>query len=105
MLTEHLVWKDVQKAAFCSNKTVVIARDDSLAQIPEILRLVEDPSSGQVADVLRLFNVTELQCSELADYHMTQSLGAIVFVDDQGEIEETLIPDTLQVALEVQKLA
>lgn len=69
--------------------------DDLLAQVSEILGLVEDPSSGQIADVLRLLNTTELQRSELADDDMSQSLGAIVFVDDQGEIEETLRPDVV----------
>lgn len=67
--------------------------DDLLAQVSEILGLVEDPSSGQIADVLCLLNTTELQRSELADDDMSQSLGAIVFVNDQCEIEETLRPD------------
>lgn len=55
--------------------------------------------------MLCLLNATELKRSELADYDMTQSLGAVVFINDQGEIEEPLRPDTVEVAFEMQKLA
>ena len=84
---------------------MLIVRDNFLAQASEEFGLVKDPSSGQIADVLYLIITTEIQCGELANYHMKQSLGAIVFVDDQGEIEETLMPDIFQVASEVEKLA
>ena len=72
-----------------------MACNDTLAQASESLRLVENPSSGQIADFDSLPKVVRPQRGELARCCMTQSLGAIVFVDDHGEIEETLMRDIL----------
>jgi hypothetical protein len=80
-------------------------RDDLLAQVSEEVRLVENPSSRQIVDVLCLLDIIKLQRGELADYCITQSRAAIVFVDDQGEIEELLRPDLVQVTLKMQQLA
>ena len=79
-----------------------MACNDTLAQASESLRLVKNPSSRQIVDVLHLIDITELQRGEFAGYRITQSRGAIVLINDQGEIKELLISDTVQVTLKMQ---
>ena len=99
--TVHLLRKDVETAIFYCIGTMFVVRDDIFAQISEELWLIKDPSSGQIADVLFYVNTTEIQCGEFAGRHMTQSLSTVVLVDDQGKIEESRMPDLVQVTLEM----
>lgn len=92
-------------SVFQRNRIISMVCNDALVQTSEDFRLVENPSSGQIADLDSLSKVFRLQCGGLACCRIAQSLSAIVSVDDHGEIEEALTPDLSQVALEVQELA
>ena len=80
--TQNLVWKDIKTTVVEFKRTMLIVRDDLLAQASEEFGLVKDQSGSQIADVLYLVTTTEIQRGELAGDHMTQSLGAIVIIDD-----------------------